>query len=118
MPTMRFRVRFGLTIATLVAVILTVFVAVLLSSPLLKPDAAHMDPLSMVFSMIGLFAVFFVVIVILALAISAITWGQWLGDFKEHPTTDQILDERYAKGEIGYTEYLMLKQNIEIARRK
>jgi Mg2+/Co2+ transporter CorB len=115
---MRFRVKFGLVIAAIVMAIFIILLAFLLSSPLLRPGASHMDAVSFVFSMLGLFAIVFVAMIILALAISMITWGQWLGAFDEHPTTDQILDERYSKGEISYAEYMMLKNNIEIARKK
>ncbi|HEY3420667.1 MAG TPA: SHOCT domain-containing protein [Methanomassiliicoccales archaeon] len=115
---MRYRVKFGLIVAAVVITVFIAFLAILFSSPLLKPGALQMDPVSMVFSLVGLFAVVFVVMIILALAISAIIWGQWLGAFGEEPTSDQILDERYAKGEIDHAEYSMLKNNIEIARRK
>jgi uncharacterized membrane protein len=86
--------------------------------PLVGPNASHMEAVSMLFSILGLFIMVFVVMIVLALAISAMTWGRWLGAFDEQPTSDQILDGRYAKGEISYGEYAMLKNNIEIARRK
>jgi uncharacterized membrane protein len=115
---MRFRLKFGLIVAVIVVTIFIVLLAVLFSSPLLNPNASRMDAVSMVFSTLGLFIVVFIVMIVLALAISVVTWGHWLGDFKEHQTSNQILDERYAKGEISYSEYTMLKNNIEIAKKK
>jgi hypothetical protein len=114
----RFRIKFGLVIAAIMMTIFLILLYVLLSSPLLRPGASRMDAVSMVFSILGLFIMVFVVMIILASAISAITWGHWLGAFDEQQTSDQILDERYARGEINYSEYAMLKNNIEIARRK
>ena len=113
---MRFRVKFGLMIAAIVMAIFITLMAVLLSSPLLKP--ARIDAVSFVFSIIWFFAMVFIAMIVLALAISMVTWGRWLGDFNEHASTDDILDKRYSKGEISYGEYLMLKNNIEIARKK
>jgi uncharacterized membrane protein len=114
----KFQIKFGLIVAAIVTAIFFILLAAIFSSPLLHPGASQMDGVSMLFTIIGLFAVLFVVVVILALAISAITWGHWLGDFREQQTTDQILDERYAKGDISYAEYMMLKNNIENTRRK
>ncbi|MGD0816948.1 MAG: hypothetical protein ABR986_00930 [Methanomassiliicoccales archaeon] len=115
---MRFRIKFGLIIAAIVVTMFIVLLAVLFSSPLLKPGASQLDAVTMVLSILGLFAVVFVAMIVLAMVISAVIWGQWLGDFKEHQTSDQILDERYAKGDISYSQYMMLKNNIENARRK
>jgi uncharacterized membrane protein len=67
--------------------------------------------------------------VIIAVVISVMTWGYWLGDFgngyrrkddrgEEAKAALNVLEKKYANHEITMTEYLALRKGIERDRPK
>jgi uncharacterized membrane protein len=125
------RMKFGLIIATVVLLLFFGFIALAVSSPFVSDGVSQMNGVSVAMWIVIILAAFFIIAIILALIISAVTWGQWLGDFKEHTgredvpgTRDMaekmndesalhILDQRYARGEITRDEYVKMKDDLD-----
>ncbi len=121
---MRFWLKFGLIIAAIVLTLFFAFLALVLSSPLAGDGYVNLGGISIATWLIAILGAFFIIAVILAMIISAITWGQWLGDFKEpaerRSRSDnegtrralETLDQRYARGEIQREEYFRMRDDI------
>jgi len=125
------RTKFGLIIATVVLLLFFGFIALAVSSPFVSDGVSQMSGVSLAMWIVIILAAFFIIAIILALIISAVTWGQWLGDFKDHTgredvpgTRDmtekmndesalRILDQRYARGEITRDEYVKMKDDLD-----
>ena len=66
------------------------------------------------FGMIGGMLIFWVVLIILAvLLVRALFHTKRSGKSKEPLTTRQILDVRYARGEINQEQYLLMLKDIQ-----
>jgi len=130
-PQMRFWIKFGLIIGGVVVTLFIVFVLLLFWFPL--SSGGGLFDSSTIKWIIGVGAAFFIIMVILAMIISAITWGFWLGDFRDEDerymrkfgaekgkATDPltIAFQRYAKGEISREEFLLIKEDIERSRQQ
>ena len=125
------RTKFGLIIATVVLLLFFGFVALAVGSPFMSDGVSQMSGVSIAMWIFIILAAFFIIAIILALIISAVTWGQWLGDFKDHTgrgdvpgTRDMtekmndksalhILDQRYARGEMTRDEYVKMKDDLD-----
>ena len=88
------------------------------------------EPFSIISWMLGNFVLLLILMVVVAVIITAITWGYWLGDLGNGPRrrdvshTDEerdaldVLERKYANKEITMTDYLALKRGIEKDRPK
>ncbi len=87
---------------------------------LLRGDAFPIIPWT-----IGNLALLIITMIVVALIISAIAWGYWLGDIgngsggrredrsEEARTALGVLEKKYANKEITMSEYLALRKGIE-----
>lgn len=130
MLMMNDRTKFVLIAASVVLLLFFGFIALVLSSPFGSDSFSQMSGLSVAIWIVIILAAFFIIAIILALIISAVTWGQWLGDFKDSSSRKdsaddrkiarevngkialQILDRRYATGQITRDEYVRMKEDL------
>ncbi len=129
------RTKFAAIVAVVVLLLFFGFIALVFSSPFGSDGLSDIGGVSLAIWILIILAAFFIIAIILALIISAITWGQWLGDFREGSDRKggaidlnasriadgqaalQILDQRYARGEITRDEYVRMKDDIDRTRR-
>ncbi len=116
-------------VAIVVAFVSFIILMLFIGSPLMNGDFAHMSATSIVMWIVISMGAIFLGAIVLALVISAITWGQWLGDFKLTDRDEEckpnvsvaaleILDQRFAKGEITREEYSRAKDELRMGRRR
>ncbi len=116
-------------VAMVVAFVAFIIILLLIGSPLLNGDMAHSSAMSIIVWIVTSMGAIFLGAIVLAMVISAITWGQWLGDFKLNDRDEEckpnvseaaleILDQRYARGEITREEYSRVKEELRVGRRR
>jgi uncharacterized membrane protein len=117
----RLPLRYSLIVTALAMVIVVAFLVVVLD---LFGHIARGDPLSLASGLVGDLLILVVVMIVVALVISALTWGYWLGDLggargrgndrsEEARAALEVLEKKYAMKEITMSEYLALRKGIE-----
>jgi uncharacterized membrane protein len=116
-------------LVTALAMIIVVALAVVMLD--LFQHLGRGDPFSLISFLIGDLALLFIVMIAVALIISAITWGHWLGDLGDGRVSSRrsdrsedaqaaldVLEKKYADHEITMSEYLALRKGIDRDRPK
>lgn len=122
LPVFRLPFRYALIVTALGLVVVASFLLVMLD---LLNHMLRGDGLSIVSWLVGDLVPLFVVMIVVAVIISAITWGYWLGDLdngkvrrgedrtEEARAALEVLEKKYADREITMSEYLALRKGID-----
>ncbi len=114
--------RYALIVTILGLVVVASFLLVMLD---LLNHMLRGDGFSIISWLMGDLVLLLIVMVIVALIISAITWGYWLGDLgdgkgrggedrtEEARAALEVLEKKYANREITMSEYLALRKGID-----
>jgi hypothetical protein len=110
------RMKFGFIIAFVVLLMFFAFLSLVFLSPFASGGISGMNSVFVAVRTVIVLVTFFIIAMTPAMIKSAVTWGQWLGDFKKQKgrswrgghnlqgeeqgrTALEILDQRYARGE-------------------
>jgi multisubunit Na+/H+ antiporter MnhE subunit len=77
------RMKFGFIIAFVVLLMFFAFLSLVFLSPFALGGISGMNSAFVAVRTVIVLAAFFIIEMILAMIMSAVTWGQWLGDFKK-----------------------------------